>query len=74
MKNSAIVSEWLDACQDMLDCIRSPELEILDQARELNDRATELWHVCQNGGWTIAELDEIYGRRFHVDVAALRRS
>jgi hypothetical protein len=74
MKNSALVSTWLAACAEMIARLRSDDPEALDRAREANDRATELWRACLNDGWTIAELDEIYSRRFHVDVAALRRS
>jgi hypothetical protein len=74
MKNSTIVNQWLDACAEMLACLRSDDPDIVALAPEHSDRATELWRACLNDGWAIAELDEIYGRRFNVDVAALRRS
>ncbi len=74
MKNPALITAWLAASAEMLDCLKSDDPDQLALAPEASDRATELWRTCQNDGWTIAELDEIYGRRFNVDVAALRRS
>ncbi len=74
MKNSTVIAAWLAASAEMIACLQSDDPDKVDQARGVSDRATELWRACQSDGWTIAELDDIYGRRFNVDVAALRRS
>jgi hypothetical protein len=71
MKNSILISAWLDACAAMLDRLRSDNP--FESTHESALAANRLWRACLSDGWTTRELDTIYARRFNVDVAALRR-
>ena len=74
MKNSTVVNEWLDACEETFSLIRrsSDDPDIVALVPEHSDYATELWQARQDDGWTIEELEKIYVRRFETGGAARR--
>ncbi len=70
MKNGKLVTDYLDACARDQAAIRSDDLEQLRAAnKRLEDGVTEsLWRACLADGWTIAEMDDAFYRRFNYRV------
>lgn len=70
MKNGKLVTEYLDACEEKLTLLRGRTLESAQQYLEVaqSGRTEALWNACLADGWTMAELDAAYGRRFGVTV------
>ena len=70
MKNGKLMQYYLDACAEDLRLQRSDDLELLE---ELNRRleagvSNNLAHAVLADGWTMAEIDAAYNRRFGVRV------
>lgn len=66
MKNSQLVTAYLDYCAESR---RLASMQTLEAAEETNARAKSweehrLWQACLDDGWTVAELNAAYVRRF----------
>ena len=68
MKNSKPASDWLDACQAINE-MTDDELQFVRLMRD--ERA--LWYAARAAGWTIAELDAAYERRFGLPAGHVAR-
>jgi len=68
MKNSKLVTTMLDSHAETIRLIRSGTLEDAQAALERTQSGIEIdqWEACLADGWTIAELDDAFERRFHV--------
>ena len=69
MKNSKLVSDWLDYCQTLNE-------ETDDDARVerlCSDEHEAVWDAALNAGWTTAELDAAYERRFGLPAGYVSR-
>lgn len=68
MKNSQLVTAWLDQSEETynlhLQLLANPLAPgLFDQWEASLDTGSELWQACLNDGWTVAELDRVYERR-----------
>ena len=69
MKNSQLLTEWLDLCEEtnrlMIAARDNVEaLKRYDEHIRSSERADYLWGALQADGWSVAELDAAYARRF----------
>jgi hypothetical protein len=67
-KNSTYVTAYLDYCQvvDRLHAtaMREGSDEAFEAWKQALDHHNEMWDAAVANGWTIAELDAAYERRF----------
>lgn len=70
MKNGVLVTAYLDECAAQQAMARSGDVSQLEKLNALveADVTGELWRACLNDGWTIAELDNAFERRFNFRV------
>lgn len=66
MKNSQLVTAYLDHCAESRRLSRMHTLEAAEAASARAESAEEarLWQACLDSGWTVAELNAAYVRRF----------
>jgi len=66
MKNSQQVTAWLDHCAETLRRIRSNDIDLVSSASEHSDEGLRLSNALVADGWTQAELDDFYAKRFDI--------
>lgn len=68
-KNSTYITAYLDYCQIVDSLRKTSERECTDEAFEAWEQAlnyhNELGKAALTNGWTLAELDAAYERRFN---------
>jgi hypothetical protein len=64
VKNGKLVTAMLDHHAETIRLMRSDKVEDVAAAGERFDQDTALWFVCIDDGWTVAELDKAFERRF----------
>jgi hypothetical protein len=62
MKNGKLVTAYLDECEH-LNALKERDQEAWLQ-RHTEGPHDELWRACLADGWTVAELDKAFERRF----------
>jgi hypothetical protein len=62
MKNGKLVTAYMDECE-VLNALKKRDQEAWI-ARSVDDPHDDLWRACISGGWTVAELDAAFARRF----------
>jgi hypothetical protein len=62
MKNGKLVTAYLDDCEE-LNALYKVDFEAWI-ARMEGSSHDDLWFACLADGWTVAELDAAYARRF----------
>jgi hypothetical protein len=67
MKNSRLLTAYLDECAVRRTMGRSDDLAVLEE-RVLVDYAGDLYRQLLDDGWTVVELDAAFERRFGVKV------
>lgn len=70
MKNGQLVTAMLDSHAETIRLLKSDSLADVQAACDLVESGInlDLWHACLDDGWTIAELDDAFDRRFHFRV------
>lgn len=66
MKNSQLVTAYLNYCAETSRLVTSHTAEAQEAASEriLSGQSDALWQACLDDGWTVAELNAAYVRRF----------
>lgn len=70
MKNSILVTAYLDYCAETSRLMHSGIVSDAWEAaaRVERDGAGELYQACIDDGWTMAEMDDAFERRFNFRV------
>ena len=70
MRNSTLVTAYLDYCAETSRLMRSGIVSDAQEAemRVKADHAGELYQACIDDGWTMADMDAAFERRFHFRV------
>lgn len=65
-KNGKLVTDYLDDYAETMRLMCSKRLEDAQTATEriASGRSDELWQACLESGWTYAELEAAFARRF----------
>lgn len=70
MKNGKLVTTYLDYHAETIRLMRDGTVEGAEEAceRVASGRESDLWQACLGDGWTVAEIDAAFERRFNVRV------
>lgn len=64
MKNGTLVTAMLDSHAETIRLMRSRVVEDVEAAGERIQADADHWFACLADGWTVAELDTAFTRRF----------
>jgi hypothetical protein len=70
MKNGTLVSAYLDYCGETTRLMHSGIVSDAQEAtrRVESDHAGNLYQACLDDGWTVADIDDAFERRFNFRV------
>lgn len=65
-RNGKLVTDYLDYCIETMRMVqsRTPEGDEAANERSVSGQSAVLWQACLDDGWTVAELNAAYVRRF----------